>query len=67
MAERRSAILSYNRLIMSHFLSLPVFTPHFAPHKLLNITALQGHSNFISSVTNAVWQLASGLVRGGGG
>ena len=55
MAERVSAILSYNQLIVSHFLSLPVFTPHFAPHKFLSVTALEGHGNFISGVTDGVW------------
>ena len=51
-----SAILTYNQLIVSHFLSLPVFTPHFAPHKFLSVTALEGHGNFISGVTNTVSQ-----------
>ena len=66
MAQRLSAILSYNQLIVNHFLSLQVFTPHFAPHNFLSGTALKGHGNFISSVTNAVCQSALGLVRGVG-
>ena len=67
MAERVSAIPSYNQLIVSHFLSFLVFTPHFAPHNFLSIMAFKGHGSFISGVTDAVWQLALGLVRGGRG
>ena len=66
MAERVSAIPSYNQLIVSHFLSLPVITPHFTPHNFLSIMAFKGHGSFISGVTDAVWQSAFGLVGGGG-
>ena len=31
MAEGRSAILNSNILIINYFLSLLIFTPHFAP------------------------------------
>ena len=54
MVERVSAILTYNQLIARHFLSLPVFTTHFAPHKFLSIMALKRHGNFIFRVTDAV-------------
>ena len=49
MAERESAILTYNRLIVNHFLSLPLYTPQ----KFLSIMAFNGHGNFISGVTDA--------------
>ena len=67
MAERVSAIPAYNYLIVSHFLSLLVFTPHFAPHNFLSIMAFKGHGSFISGVTDAVRQSAFSLVEGGGG
>ena len=63
MAERVSAILNYNRLIVNYFLFLPLYNPHFTPQKFLSIMACNGHRNFISSVTDAVWQSALGLVR----
>jgi len=67
MAEGRSAIPTYNYLIVSHFLSFSDFTPHFAPHNFLSIMAFKGHRSFISGVTDAIWQSDLGLVRGGGG
>ncbi len=66
MAERESAILTYNRLIVNHFLSLTLYTPHFTPQKFLSIMAFDDHCDFISGVTDAVWQSALGLVRGVG-
>ena len=67
MAEGKSAIPTCNHLIVSNFLSLLVFTPHFAPHNFLSFMAFKGHGSFISGVTDAVWQSALGLVRVGGG
>ena len=67
MAEGKSAIPAYNYLIVSHFLSLIVFTPHFAPKNFLSIMAFKGHGSFVSGVTDAIWQSAFGLARGGGG
>ena len=67
MAERESAILTYNCLIVGCFLSLLLYTPHFTPQKFLSIMAFNGHGNFISGVTDAVWQSRLGFVRGGGG
>ena len=67
MAERVSAILTHNQLIVSHFLSFLVFTPHFAPHNFLSIMAFKGHGSFVPGVTDAACQSALGLVRGGGG
>ena len=67
MAERESAILTYNYLIVGYFLSLLLYTPHFTPQKFLSIMAFNGHGNFISGVTDATWQSASGFVREGGG
>lgn len=58
MAERVSAILNYNLLIVNHFLSLPLYTPHFTPQKFLSIMAFNGHGNFISGVTDAFCQSA---------
>jgi len=66
MAERVSAILNYNRLIVNHFLSLPLYTPHFTPQKFLSIMACNVHCNFISVVTVAAWQSAWRFVRGVG-
>ena len=66
MAERVSAIQTHNQLIVSHFLSLLVFTPHFAPQNFLSIMAFKGHGSFVSGVTDAIWQSALGLARGGG-
>ena len=63
MAEGKSAIPTYNYLIVSHFLSFSDFTPQY----FLSIMAFKGHGSFISGVTDAGWQSALGLVRGGGG
>ena len=62
-----SAILTYNQLTKCHFLSLLVFTPHFAPHNFLSSVAFKGHGSFISGVTDAICQSAWRFVRGGGG
>ena len=62
MAEGKSAIPTYNYLIVSHFLSFSDFTPQY----FLSIMAFKGHGSFISGVTDAGWQSALGLVRGGG-
>ena len=67
MAERVSAIPTYDYLIVSHFLSFSDFTPHFTPHNFLSSVAFKGHGIFISGVTDAARQSALGLVRGGGG
>ena len=67
MAEGKSAIPTYNYLVVSHFLSFSDFTPHFTPHNFLSIIAFKGNGSFISGVTDAVWQSTLGLVRGGGG
>ena len=66
MAEGKSAIPTYNYLIVGHFLSFSDFTPHFTPQYFLSIMAFKGHGSFISGVTDAIWQSASGLVQGGG-
>lgn len=66
MAEGKSAIPTYNYLIVSHFLSLSDFTPHFTTQYFLSIMAFNGHGSFISGVTDADWQSALGLVRGVG-
>ena len=66
MAERVSAIPTYNQLIVSHFLSFSDFTPHFAPHNFLSIMAFKGRGSFISEVTDWLWLSALGLVRGVG-
>jgi len=47
MAEGKSAIPAYNYLIVSHFLSLLVFTPHFAPQNFLSFMAFKGHGSFV--------------------
>ena len=67
MAEGKSAIPTYNYLIVSHFLSFSNFTPHFTPHNFLSIMAFKGHGSFVSGVTDAACQSAFVLVRGGGG
>ena len=67
MAERVSAILTHNQLIVSHFFIFTDFTPHFTPHNFLSIMAFKGHGSFISGVTDAIRQSDLGLVRGGGG
>ena len=67
MAEGKYAIPTYNQLIVSHFFIFTDFTPHFTPHNFLSSVAFKGHGSFISGVTDAVWQSALGLVRGGGG
>ena len=56
MAEGKSAIPTYNYLIVGHFLSFSDFTPHFTPQYFLSIMAFNGHGSFISGVTDAVWQ-----------
>ena len=66
MAEGKSAIPTYNYLIVSHFLSFSDFTPHFTPQYFLSIMAFKGHGSFISGVTDAFWLSAFGLVRGVG-
>lgn len=66
MAEGKSAILTYNQLIVSLFLSLLVFTPHFAPQNFLSFMAFKVHGSFVSEVTDAVWLSALGFVQGGG-
>ena len=58
MAEGRSATPTSNLLIVNYFLSFKVFTPHFAPQKILSINPFKGHYNFISGVTNTVSQSA---------
>ena len=40
--------------------------PTFSPQKFLSIMACNGHCNFISGVTDAVWQSGLGFVRGVG-
>ena len=66
MAEKVSAILTYNQLIVSYFLSLLVFTPNFAPQNFLSFIAFKGHGSFVSGVTDGFWLSAFGLVRGVG-
>ena len=40
MAERESAILTYNCLIVGCFLSLLLYTPHFTPQNTLELQTL---------------------------